>query len=461
MSEGQRCILQVPGRLLFSLVKRYLHVTFLLERLNGNARNQGAQNNFIPEELNVRRGRLELEFSMAMGTLISELVQAMRWDGASSRPGRPSPQPQPAEFFRPHAQHIRRSRRFRSRAEFASFNTYALYVRDTLRPGMRVRMLENYEEIATGDEGQFRQSNDGVPPVQVLWDSTGHTYWVHWHMLEILGFEEDIEDAVEVAEFQGPVANGALSVVPPSQRWKPITQLFAEPYVVPEEEDREEREHLTRAEWWELLFFIRKLSAAERQRIVDLLQENMDGEHVLEYEMLPDLTVPIDLAQDLLLSLPQQLDNRALRDLFNCRVYRKYGPEVLVGQPGYPHVPDAQQSLLLRAKPEPQESEAKDPTPQSASPALQRLVEGLGPDGKLLVDLEQALSSEAPRENEVKQCLLQLQEQPQPFLALMRSLDTSASNKALHLTVLRWGASEGQGWASEGQGWALEGLMPT
>lgn len=57
-----------------------------------------------------------------------------------------------------------------------------------------------------------------------------------------------------------------------------MTQLFAEPYVVPEEEDREEREHLTRAEWWEVFFFIRKLSAAERQRIVDLLQEHMDGE---------------------------------------------------------------------------------------------------------------------------------------------------------------------------------------
>lgn len=66
--------------------------------------------------------------------------------------------------------------------------------------------------------------------------------------------------------------------VPPSQRWKPITQLFAEPYVVPEEEDREEREHLTQAEWWELFFFIKKLSAAERQQVVDLLQDHLDGE---------------------------------------------------------------------------------------------------------------------------------------------------------------------------------------
>lgn len=426
---------QVPGRLLFSLVKRYLHVTFLLDRLNGDAGDQGAQNNFIPEELNVGRGRLELEFSMAMGTLISELVQAMRWDGASSRPESSSSstfQPRPAQF-RPYTQRFRRSRRFRPRASFASFNTYALYVRDTLRPGMRVRMLENYEEIAAGDEGQFRQSNDGVPPAQVLWDSTGHTYWVHWHMLEILGFEEDIEDVIDIEELQELGANGALSIVPPSQRWKPITQLFAEPYVVPEEEDREESENLTQAEWWELLFFIRQLSEAERLHIVDLLQDHLEEERVLDYDMLPELTVPVDLAQDLLLSLPQQLEDSALRDLFSCSVYRKYGPEVLVGHLSYPFVPGAQPNLFGANE----ESEAKDPPLQSASPALQRLVESLGPEGEVLVELEQALGSEAPQETEVKSCLLQLQEQPQPFLALMRSLDTSASNKTLHLTVLR------------------------
>lgn len=48
--------------------------------------------------------------------------------------------------------------------------------------------------------------------LQVLWESTGHTYWVHWHMLEILGFEEDIEVVVETAEYQGAVVSGALGV---------------------------------------------------------------------------------------------------------------------------------------------------------------------------------------------------------------------------------------------------------
>lgn len=54
-----------------------------------------------------------------------------------------------------------------------------------------------------------RSSSLSPPPtliLQVLWDSTGHTYWVHWHMLEILGFEEDIQDVVDLDDPQGQAA---------------------------------------------------------------------------------------------------------------------------------------------------------------------------------------------------------------------------------------------------------------
>lgn len=158
-------------------MKHYLHVTSLLDQLNDSAVEPGAQNS-ASEELSRERGRLELEFSMAMGTLISELVQAMRWDWASHRQ-RPSAQSSCSIFQPqlagagpglPQAQatpSLRRSRRFRPRSGFTSGDTYALYVRDTLEPGMRVRMLDDYEEISAGDEGEFRQSNNGVPPVQV------------------------------------------------------------------------------------------------------------------------------------------------------------------------------------------------------------------------------------------------------------------------------------------------------
>ncbi|XP_007970700.3 cullin-7 isoform X5 [Chlorocebus sabaeus] len=332
---------QVPGRVLFSLVKRYLHVTSLLDQLNNSAAEPGAQNTSAPEELSGKRGQLELEFSMAMGTLISELVQAMRWDQATDRPR--SSARSPSSIFQPQLADVspgfptaqaqpsfRRSRRFRPRSEFASGNTYALYVRDTLQPGMRVRMLDDYEEISAGDEGEFRQSNNGVPPVQILDD-----------------------------------------------------------------------------------------------------------------EILAELAVPIELAQDLLLTLPQRLNDSALRDLINCRVYKKYGPEALAGHRAYPSLLGAQQDVLLQAQAQVKDSEdatkveAKEPPSQSPNTPLQHLVEDYGPAGKILLDLEQALSSEGTQENKVKPLLLQLQRQPQPFLALMQSLDAPETNRALHLTVLR------------------------
>ena len=91
-------------------------------------------------------------------------------------------------------------------------------------------MLDDYE-ISSGNEGKFQQSNNGMPPVQVLWESTGRTYWMHWHMLEILGFEEDIENMVEAAhEYQGAAVSAAMGTALPSWHWKPMTKLYVVPY---------------------------------------------------------------------------------------------------------------------------------------------------------------------------------------------------------------------------------------
>lgn len=130
-------------------------------------------------------------------------------------------------------------------------------------------------------------------------------------MLEILGFEEDIEDVVEAEDYHRAVVSGALgigepgeeagsalsprvvvwlgrqqhpwalglvSTAVPSWRWKPMTELYAVPYVLPEDEDAEESEHLSQAEWWELLFFIKKLDGPDHQEVLQILQENLDGE---------------------------------------------------------------------------------------------------------------------------------------------------------------------------------------
>ena len=129
-------------------------------------------------------------------------------------------------------------------------------------------------------------------------------------MLEVLGFEEDIENMVEAAdEYQGAAVSAAvgtgepreeagvsseqwsgggrqrqlcapwpISTALPSWRWKPMTELYTVPYVWPEDEDAEESEHLTQAEWWELLFFIKKLDGPDHQEVLQILQENLDGE---------------------------------------------------------------------------------------------------------------------------------------------------------------------------------------
>lgn len=57
-----------------------------------------------------------------------------------------------------------------------------------------------------------------------------------------------------------------------------MTELYAVPYVLPEDEDAEESEHLSQAEWWELLFFIKKLDGPNHQEVLQILQENLDGE---------------------------------------------------------------------------------------------------------------------------------------------------------------------------------------
>lgn len=54
-----------------------------------------------------------------------------------------------------------------------------------------------------------------------------------------------------------------------------MTELYAVPYVLPEDEDTEESEHLTQAEWWELLFFIKKLDGLDHQEVLQIL---LDGE---------------------------------------------------------------------------------------------------------------------------------------------------------------------------------------
>uniref|UniRef100_A0A8C4YIG8 Cullin-9 n=1 Tax=Gopherus evgoodei TaxID=1825980 RepID=A0A8C4YIG8_9SAUR len=231
---------QIPGKLLFSLVKRYLCVTSLVDKLNSSTELGGErQDCAVPCAHVGERSRMqrEFEFSMAMANLISELVRVMGWDRSQRMELLSLQEGQP--------------RVVRSIFQRSS---YVEYVQETLKPGMRVRMLEDYEEISAGDEGEFRQSNNGMPPVQVLWQSTGRTYWVHWHMVEITGSGEQPEE--------GPGFH------------LPLGGLYSLPYLT--DQLSEDSEALSRVEWWELLFFVKKLDPHEQQEIAQLIQQHQE-----------------------------------------------------------------------------------------------------------------------------------------------------------------------------------------
>uniref|UniRef100_A0A4X2KEC8 Cullin 9 n=1 Tax=Vombatus ursinus TaxID=29139 RepID=A0A4X2KEC8_VOMUR len=438
---------QIPGKLLFSLVKRYLCVTSLLDQLSSSVEPGPGEwgNRCSPNKASIvekSRGQRELEFSMAMGNLISELVRGMGWDRGPGR--QPASPPQPARsIFQPRSSvpstilptlltppsPRRPSRAFRPRSEFSSLSGYADYVQETLQPGMRVRMLEDYEEIGAGDQGEFRQSNNGMPPVQVLWQSTGRTYWVHWHMVEILG--PVTEDKVAAEQEKG-------TGVPPSLDWKPLGGLYALPYLKPEAQSNTESGCLSQAEWWELLFFIKKLDGPEQQEFLQLLRENLDGE-TLEEEALGVLSVPVELAQKLVLALSGQCKGSTHSDLLSSHVYCKYGPQPNTGNSASPAPVVTQDtctpkaSLLEKIK-----VETEPPKTLSLFPSTPELLVGsAGPSGELLLELERSICPEGSREGDVNQVLKRLQNQPQPFLLLLQSLETPGPNKSLHMTVLR------------------------
>ena len=99
---------------------------------------------------------------------------------------------------------------FRARADFETESAYGEYVRETLVPGMRIRMLNDMGPTKTGDQGEYLQTNGGSPPCQGRWDRTSSTYWVNWHMVEILG------DAPVAAPVAAPAPVAALAPAPAS-----------------------------------------------------------------------------------------------------------------------------------------------------------------------------------------------------------------------------------------------------
>ncbi|XP_058690591.1 cullin-9-like isoform X2 [Poecile atricapillus] len=327
---------QIPGKQLFVLVKRYLCVTSLLDKLSsGVEQGEEQQGCAVPSPVPEERSRVkqEFEFSMAMANLISELVHAMGW--SHSHEAEPLPQrdlqPRPTRSIFQHKASASSAAEaaptspakepvtFKTRSAFPSRSSYVEYVQATLVSGMRVRMLEDYEQVSAGDEGDFRRSNDGMPPVQVYWQALGCTYWVHWHMVEIIGPSEQKE--LEGQEKVNTLTrNHRLRAVPQPLLCKPLGGLYSLPYLG--QRLPKAAETLSRAEWWELLFFVRKLEAQEQKEITCLIKQHQ-GEQVDE-EALMQLSVPAELAQKVLQVLEKRCEGSSLRELRGSRVYGRH-----------------------------------------------------------------------------------------------------------------------------------------
>ncbi|XP_054840275.1 cullin-7 isoform X2 [Eublepharis macularius] len=325
---------QIPGKLLFSLAKRYLCVTFLMGKRNSTTEPGGEQEGSVASTANCReqrRTQCEFDFSMAMASLMSELVQVMGWDHNRELTER---QPQVAQsIFQPQvptyatiqsATHLPQKEvcTFKTRSAFPSCSGYVEYMQEKLVHGMRVRMLEDYEKICAGDEGEFLHSNNGTPPVQVHWESLGHTYWVHWHMIEIIGTSGQAEQkAQEKASSLTKTLRQDTASANPALYRKPVSGLYSLPYLT--DRMNEKSGTLNRAEWWELLFFIKKLEAQKQQEIIQFIQQNQKLSELNE-EGLIQLSVPVELAQKVLQLLSQQCLGCTQRDLQRSRVFLKY-----------------------------------------------------------------------------------------------------------------------------------------
>ncbi|XP_062346714.1 cullin-9-like [Cinclus cinclus] len=333
---------QIPGKQLFVLVKRYLRVTSLLDKLSsGVERGEEQQGCAVPSPAPEERSRVkqEFEFSMAMASLISELVHVMGWSRSHKAEPLPQgdPQPRPARSIFQHktpasaavqkpalpsnpGPHKKQGCTFLTASDFSDSSDYVEYLRANLVSGMRVRLLEDCDDVRAGEEGEFLQSTSNTHTVQVLRESTGRTYWMHWHILEIVGFGDQWRDpAAQEKEYSGRKCFN-LDTVPQPFLCKPLGGLYSLPYLG--QQLPKAAETLSRGEWWELLFFVRKLEAQEQKEISCLIQQHQ-GEQVDE-EGLVQLSVPAELAQKVLRVLEKRCQGSSLRDLRGSRVYARH-----------------------------------------------------------------------------------------------------------------------------------------
>ncbi|XP_043916222.1 cullin-9 [Protopterus annectens] len=333
---------QIPGKLLFSLVKRYLCVTSLMDSLNNNGIDSSSKqadcSTSAPQVTEQSRIQREFEFTMAMANLISDLVRVMGWDRnqkldqSCSMSSEEEKSKGFRSIFQPRSAPVpiiiapaprKKPSMFKTRSDFSTRSSYVEYVQDVLKAGMAVRMLESYEQVNAGDEGEFRLSNDGTPPVQVYWHSLGRTYWVHWHMIEIIGLGSSEEAEKETQEKASNLTENLKVTAIAPNLCKPLGGLYTLPYLT--DCSNEDSEVLNRAEWWEVLFFIKKLEPKQQQDVITLIRQSMDDPiHELDDHSLVQLSIPMEVAYKVMQYLNQHSHGSNLSDLHCSHIYIKH-----------------------------------------------------------------------------------------------------------------------------------------
>ncbi|XP_054248494.1 cullin-9-like [Indicator indicator] len=322
---------QIPGKLLFVLVKRYLRVTSLLDKLSSGTEQGGEQQDCTvpgPVTEESSRAQQQFEFSTAMANLILELAHVMGWDQGRQ----PEPRPRAARCIFPRgaasrsaapaaatAAPPRAPSGLRPRSALPSRSGDAESVRARLARGARVRVLQDSEQLRAGDEGHFRQSGEGAAHVQVCWQRLGRAAWGRGHTPEIAGpWEQEEQEGQEQVTVVTCSRRAAAAAQP--LFCKPSGGLHSLPHL--REQPSRAAEALSRAEWWELLFFVKKLAAEEQKEIICLIQQEQ-GEQMDE-EALLQLSVPAELAQKVLQEVEKRCQGSTRCDLHGSHVYTKY-----------------------------------------------------------------------------------------------------------------------------------------
>ncbi|CAM9988953.1 unnamed protein product [Lampetra planeri] len=332
---------QIPGRLLFSLVKRYLCVTSLADALS-NTDGAGVGSGGGPSESS--RLQREFDFCMAMANLITELARILGWDRQepeNQQHGTIATLAVTFPFLHSavllvsvlHARAAKQAKlALRQPDDFPRRADYGESVQAQLRVGMRVLMLEDYEKVSAGDKGEVRCVNKGYPPVQVYWDSMQATYWVNWNMVAIMP-DESPTDVQCVTEMRVVLACPS-STEPAKMPGRPLAGLYAFPYLWeasggPERwNGPEEGSSLGRTHWWELHFFLRKLEGGQQDKACDIIRD-ATGLPVFSMDdaSLAGLSVDPELALRLLRHL-LQAEPPFRQDLRSSSLYRRFSSEL-------------------------------------------------------------------------------------------------------------------------------------